>query len=279
MAIKDLAVAYNGSNNSDTALQFAIQMCKKYDTALTGLYAHTPAGFEKKIEHWISDDVLQALKNASEEGYRSIEDSFKKATGSSEFSGSVDWFSEEGQPNTVLARAARYYDLLLIGQFSGPSETERPVRAEDLVLRAGTPVIIVPKDYEVHEFSEYAVVAWDASRAAARALCDAMHILETKKRLDVVTVRSDKHDTTDESASQSHDIIRHLKRHGVDAQHVYLSADRGGRGATILDYCGQNKPDVLVMGGYGQTRLREELFGGVTTHVLQNMNVPIFMSH
>jgi nucleotide-binding universal stress UspA family protein len=73
--------------------------------------------------------------------------------------------------------------------------------------------------------------------------------------------------------------MTHLKRHGIAAQRVALSASREGVGATILDYCKAQDADVLVMGAYGHARLREELFGGVTRHVLQNMTVPVLMSH
>lgn len=279
MGLKDLVVAYNGSENADTALQFAVQMCKKYEATLSGLYAQEPVQFEDKIQHWLSEDVLQALRSASTDGVSSIEESFYKVVRGDDFGGEVDWLVPEGRANAELARAARYFDLMLIGQFSDTSNKEKSIRAEDLVVRAGTPIIVVPNGYKVHSFNEYAVVAWDASRSAARALRDAMHILETKKKLDVVTVRSEKDDDNAESTKHSNDIIRHLKRHGVDAEHVVLTADRAGRGAAILEHCAKTNPDVLVMGGYGHARLREELFGGVTKHIMLHMNVPVFMSH
>lgn len=278
MAIKDLAVAYNASENSDAALQYAVQMCNAYGAALTGLHAHLPVKFEGQIEHWLSDDVLKSLSEAASEGIRAIEARFRKTVASTDFTGAVDWIVEEGQPNDILARAARYYDLLLIGQFSVPTEKERRVRAEDLVLRAGKPVVVVPNGYRVRPFTDYAVVAWDGSRAAARALADAMQILETKTRLDVVTVRAGGKAGRD-AAPASNDIIRHLERHGVDAQRVTLTAHRGEEGEAILEHCRSNDPDLLVMGGYGHTRLREELLGGVTRHVMRNMAVPIFMVH
>jgi nucleotide-binding universal stress UspA family protein len=134
----------------------------------------------------------------------------------------------------------------------------------------------VPHSYEVRPFQEYAVVGWDGSRQAARALSDAMQILETKKRLDVVSVRASG-DTR--PPAQSAAIVRHLERHGIDARNVVLNASREGVGQTLLDYCAENGPDVLVMGAYGHTKLREDLFGGVTRQIMENMNVPVMMSH
>jgi nucleotide-binding universal stress UspA family protein len=273
MAIKDLAVSYNASSNAKAALTFAIQMCRKYDAALTGLYAQAPLRFEGQVERWITDEVRASLRQAERE------------------SGTLDWVAEEGQTNTVLARLARHFDLLLIGQLSEPGDSRQQIRAEELVTLSGKPLIIVPSGYQVRPFTEHAVIAWDRSRPAARALSDAMQILETKKRLDVVTVASKGAGKDKEGGKAGGkagkagapgaglDIMTHLKRHGIPAERVALSASREGVGATILNYCKEQDADVLVMGAYGHARLREELFGGVTRHVLQNMTVPVLMSH
>ena len=279
MAIKDLAVAFNGSENAQSALKFAIQMCKKYKAALTGLHMRMPPEFEQDVSRWISREIMDTLAKAGAEEAAGIEAGFRETVTKTEFSGSVDWVVEEGPPNDLLARAARYYDVLLMGQFSSADDKRPRVRAEDLVLRSGRPIIIVPNQYTVRPFNEYAVIAWDGSRAAASALSNAMLILETKTRLDVVTVMSDEDAQSKKGAPPSNDIMRHLKRHGIEAEQVTLSAPRGGHGPAITGYCADVNPDVLVMGGYGHARLREELFGGVTQHVMQHMNVPVFMSH
>ena len=278
MAIKDIAVSYNGSENADAALKFAVQMSKKYDAALTGVFVKPPVRFEGRVEHWISDDVLKSVKKAEREASNAIEKNFRDKVGDEKFQGTVDWLFEEGNPNDLIARSARYFDLLVMGQFSDPDNAARHVRAEDIVLRSGKPIIVVPNGYRVHPFKEYAVVAWDGSRPAARALTDAMQILETKKRLDVLTV-GEEGDPREHNLSADPDIIRHLKRHGIDAHPIMLTASRDGRGAAIINYCEENDPDVLVMGALGHARLRENLFGSLTRHILRHMNVPILMAH
>ena len=277
MAIKDIAICYNGSDNADAALKFAVQMSKKYDAALTGVYVKAPVQFEGRYEQWISQDVLDNLRAAEQGVSKAIEESFREKAAAEAFDGPLDWLFEEGQPNDLLARSARYFDLLLIGQFSDPDNAKRHVRAEDIVLRSGKPLIVVPNGYQVRPFKEYAVVAWDGSRPAARALTDAMQILETKKRLDVVTIGGD--GVKDHRLPADPGIVRHLERHGINAQQVTLSAKREGAGATILNYCAENDPDVLVMGALGHARLRTDLFGSLTRHILRHMNVPILMAH
>jgi nucleotide-binding universal stress UspA family protein len=276
MAIKDLAVAYNGSRNADSAVDLALQMCRKYGAALTGIYAAHPVRFEGNVERWISADLMTSLKSAEMEVTRSIEAKFRERIGTAHLPEPAAFLTEEGQANVVLARQARYHDILLMGQFSAPTDSRLPIRAEDLVMRTGRPLLIVPHTYEVRPFQEYAVVGWDGSRPAARALSDAMQILETKKRLDVVTVRGARESA---GSGRSAAVIRNLKRHGIDARHISLTASREGIAATLLGYCKENNADVMVMGAYGHTKLREDLFGGVTRDVLETMTVPVMMSH
>jgi len=75
------------------------------------------------------------------------------------------------------------------------------------------------------------------------------------------------------------DIVQHLERHGITAQHLRLRASAHGIGQSILDYCAQNDPDVLVMGAFGRSKIVSRIFGGVTSHILENMKVPVLISH
>ncbi len=277
MAIKDLAVAFNASDNSRAALKLAVQMCRKYEAALTGIYAHFPVRFETQMEHWISDEMKESLEKADADAVSAIADAFQVSLKESGFDGPVEWISPTGHPNDLLAKSARYHDLLLIGQYSNPDRHQRRVRAEELVMNSGKPIMVVPLGYQVRPFSGHAVVAWDGSRPAARALSDAMQILETKDRLDIVTVGAPGSEGGKDAFGQ--DVVTYLSRHGINAKQINLSATREGVGATILGYCSETDPDVLVMGAYGHARLREELFGGVTRHILEHANVPVLMAH
>jgi nucleotide-binding universal stress UspA family protein len=245
---------------------------------LTALHASDPVRFEGKIERWITDDVMKSLKAAEDGIEESTKETFFQRVSDQKFEGKAEWFHDEGRPNEILTRCSRYFDLLLMGQVSDPSDKKTHIRAEDIVTRSGKPLLIVPNGYECRQFTEYAVVAWDGSRAAARALTDAMQILETKTRIDVVTVARD---ANDDKKRDEHnvDIIRHLERHGIDARRIVLKADSEGKGSTLLNYCEETNPDILVTGAYGHSRLREDLFGGVTQYVMRHMNVPVFMSH
>ena len=278
MAIKDLLVAYQGEESSQKALKFALQMAKKYNAAVTGAHVYVAQQYSSQVRNWIPGEVLEALRKAEEATVKTIEKSFRDVVKETNPKAAHDWISVEGPPSLLLARLSRCFDILLTGQFEGAiRHGGRLVQPEELALRSGKPMIIVPQEYKVRPFKEEAVVAWDGSRSAARALTDAMQILETKKRLHVVTVTKDG-DDEDTKRLGDHDIFEHLKRHGIAAQPVRLEV-KGSTGRTILDYCEKTDPDILVMGAFGRGNLGALLFGGVSRYILEHQTVPVLMSH
>lgn len=278
MAIKDLLVAYDGNDAAKRAAQMAVRMAVKYDASITGIHIYQSETYESHIRRWIPQDVLDRMGEARLEAEKNIGEGFRAELAAAGFKGKVDWVAERGRVNVLLPRYSRYFDLLLIGQFTSTFENElKSVQPEELVTRAGKPIIVVPKDRDVRPFIGRAAVAWDGSRSASRALTDAMQILETKDQLDVLVVDSDGSEPT--GMPDGFDVVTHLKRHGIDAKKVPLKARKDQVANVILDYCEKTQPDVLVMGAYGRGKFGGMLFGGVTRHLLLKMNVPVLLSH
>ena len=279
MAIKDLLVAYDGNENARKAVQFAAQMAKKYGASLTGLHVYKAATYESQYSRWIPDSVLENIHDAERTAEGEIEKAFQAEVKAAGIDGGARWISCQGSPDVLMPRYARYFDLLIAGQFrSVQSVGGGSLNAEELLLRSGKPIITVPASYEAQPFKEEAAVAWDGSRAAARALTDAMQILETKKRLDVIRLIGDEADE-DKRVLPEHDLIAHLEAHGINANLVQLKAGKRDAGRTILDHCAETKPDLLVMGAYGRGKFGTFLFGSTAQYVLKNMTVPVLMSH
>lgn len=278
MAIKDLLIAYQGDEGSKNALRFALQMAKKYDASLTGAYVYSPEQNEGQLRHWIGDDFVKTMRQGQMEAVSKIEASFHDFVLEHAPEVRHEWVSATGPAGITLARLSRTFDLLITGQFEGAIRVGgRSVQPEELLLRAGKPVLMIPKNYNVRPFREEAVVAWDGSRYAARALTDAMHILETKRSIDVVTVNSGREGAVLGWAG-SHDVISHLHRHGIDARHIELET-RGRLGRAILEHCEAHDPDMLVMGAFGRGKLGAMLFGGVSQYILEHQSIPVLMSH
>ncbi|MCB1520181.1 MAG: universal stress protein [Hyphomicrobiaceae bacterium] len=279
MAIKDLLVAYDGNEASQRALEFAVNMGRKYDATITGLTVTRPEPYESHLRKWIPDNVKESMVTARLEATKSVEARFREQISSLGYSGETQWLVEEGLPDLTIARCARFYDILIIGQFVTAFSTEhRSVDPQELLQRAGKPIIIVPKSYTTKPFREEAAVAWDGSRHAARALTDAMQILETKKKLYILKAKSDKQ-SRDIGELPGLDLQVHLQRHGVASEVVEFQSGTHGIGAALLEHCARLEPDVLVMGAYGRAKFGAQFFGGVTRHILQNHQVPVLLSH
>lgn len=276
MAIKDLLVAYQGDEGSRNALRFAMQMGAKYDAFVSGVHVQPPSHFATQQTRWVPEDVLEIVRQADREAVAGIETSFREAVAEIAPGIRHEWFARTGAPSLLLARMSRYFDILITGQFKGAIiHGGRALQPEELIRRSGKPMLIVPENYKVREFKEEAVVAWDGSSSAARALSDAMQILETKKKLYLVTVEGG---GVRIPPLEDHDIVAHLQRHGIDTERVRLER-KGSVGRTIMDYCAETDPDVLVMGAFGRAKLGALLFGGVSQYILENQCVPVMMSH
>jgi nucleotide-binding universal stress UspA family protein len=149
--------------------------------------------------------------------------------------------------------------------------------AEAVIFGSGRPTLILPETPRSRPFElGTVVVAWDFSRAAARAVADALPLLERARKVRVVTVTNEKSLDTKHSAE---DLAKNLTRHGIDV--VLDKVDANGRpiGEVLETYTLSHQVDVLVMGAYGHSRWREFILGGATKSLLSKPPLPILFSH
>ena len=144
------------------------------------------------------------------------------------------------------------------------------------MLETGRPVLVVPQDGTCDLPGGHAMVAWNASAQAARALHDALPLLS---RCESVTVQTFVEEELEDTAVEpGFDVADHLKRHGIDAHFVREHAE-GDHGEALLARAHELSSTLIVMGAYGHSRLREYMFGGVTRHVLANATIPLLVAH
>ena len=149
--------------------------------------------------------------------------------------------------------------------------------AEAVIFGSGRPTLILPQTPRSRSFELGIVaVAWDFSRAAARAVSDALPLLEKAKRVRVVTVLNEKQLDNKHSAEE---LAKNLSRHGIDI--ILDKVDAKGRpiGNVLEAYVASNAADMLVMGAYGHSRLREFVMGGATRSLLSKPPTPVLFSH
>lgn len=173
----------------------------------------------------------------------------------------------------ILVEYARLRDLTIL---SVPASDDQWY-AETIIFGSGRPTLILPETPRPRPFKLGTVaVAWDFSRAAARAVSDAMPVLELAKQVRIVTVVNEKALDTRRSAEE---LARNLARHGIDVVPDKVDAKGRSIGDVLETYTGSHSVDLLVMGAFGHSRLREFILGGATRSLLSKPPLPILFSH
>jgi nucleotide-binding universal stress UspA family protein len=175
-----------------------------------------------------------------------------------------------------VARHARTRDLCLVPVVD-ENDGQRSV-IEAVVFGSGRPVLTYRPgvaDLRAIDSGEV-VLAWDGSKTAARAMAEALPLMEKARKVRVLTVTGEK---TSTGPGLGKDVQRHLLAHGINA--VIDEVDAGGRsiGVVFEDYLERQNPDLFVMGAYGHSRAREFILGGATEHMLKRPRVPLMLSH
>jgi len=174
-----------------------------------------------------------------------------------------------------VADRARTHDLCVAAVTAAPGGT---ATAEAAIFGSGRPVLVFDAARSRLDGGvlNEAVVAWDGSRGAARALADAVPALRLARAVRVLTVVGEKPSA---KAGLGRDVVRHLGLHGVVAELDEVEANGRSIGAALDDYLGRRTPDLMVMGAFGHSRTREFILGGATMHMLRTAPVPLLMSH
>lgn len=176
----------------------------------------------------------------------------------------------------TIGELSRLYDLTVVLQPEPSHSSYDNLIPQAVLFNSGGPLLMVPYIHKGPLEARHVGIAWDGSRLAARALRDAMPFLTVAEAVTVITVNEDRRDAGEASSDQ---VVSHLARRGITAKLQRLTADRGNVQASILSIASESSIDLLVMGGYGHSRLQERILGGVTRGMFESMTVPALMSH
>ena len=146
------------------------------------------------------------------------------------------------------------------------------------MLGCGRPVVIVPYSGRFDSIGKRALIAWTETRESVRAVGDAMPLLRGAEQVTVLRI-GPAHEIGDDQSRLTRNLVHHLQRHDIPAKTSYIASGQIGTSDLILSHAADIGCDLLVMGGYGHSRTRELVLGGVTHDVLQHMTMPVLMSH
>jgi nucleotide-binding universal stress UspA family protein len=276
-ALEEIVVFIDGRTETASILEFAGTLAQEHGARLISVFMQpeptvTPAetfargeGMRNTIE------VHRARLERVEAEYRTqFEDIVRRHGIASEWR-SLPYLSSE------VGVHAYYADLVVVGRPESAGQTASPPGlAESLVMSSGRPIIVFPPGGKVSQVRRV-LVAWNATRESIRAVADAMPLLAKAEAVEVLVAD---HQRRPEGHGQEPgaDIARHLARHGAHVEVRRMSSEGKDVGALLLSQAATFRADLLVMGAYGHSQVREWVFGGVTRTVLYEAGLPVLMS-
>ncbi len=280
MTFKTIQVYMDDSDLADKRLKVGLDLATKLDAHIGGLHVIPPAVYPTYFAAEIPPHMLDQQQAAVRAVADRAQARFDKLAAPS--GRPYEWRLAEmpfGDVARGMTECARYADLNVFGQVDPEADDSHSVDvAGTVLLGSGRPVLMVPYAGEIETMGEKILVAWNASRESTRAVFEAIPLLKMARDVTVLAAESG---DTDEAGDPlpGTDIATTLARHDVKAEIQYTRAADVSVGDAILNHVSDNGSDLLVMGAYGHSRLRETIFGGVTRDILQHMTVPVFMSH
>jgi nucleotide-binding universal stress UspA family protein len=256
-------------------------MAGMFQAHLTGLSITppaviVPAGMPGAPETVIVDDHCQAYRAENPE----MKATFEAMSRSRSLP--ADWCEVEAGTRTVADVALEHShaaDLIVAAQtdakWAGSGHLDI---ADRLVMGSGRPVLIIPNEGAHRDVGRKILVAWNARREAARAVFDALPLLQRAGEVKCIWVNPQSEDAVAQDVPAA-DICVTLARHGVKCEAAEAVRPYANVGRTLLSSARDFGADLLVMGCYGHSRLREFVLGGASEHVLKSMTIPVLMSH
>ncbi len=275
--IKDIVVNLSVGEKAGPADDYAVSVAATFGAHLAGIAFLFDPIVPVSGAGYIPAEVIEIQERENETATKAALDRFTAScdragvgaeplTLSTSFAGAGDQFG----------RIARRFDLSIVGQAEPETSAVEDIVAEAALFESGRPVIVVPYIQKAPLKLDRVMLCWDGSRAAARAIADAMPLLERAGRVEVVIVANER-GKQDEIAGA--DMGAHLARHGLDVEVKRTTLGGIDVADVILSHAADAGSDFIVMGGYGHSRLREFVLGGVTRSIFRSMTIPVLMSH
>ncbi len=281
MSYKTILVHVDGSRQVNRRIQIAASLAALYDAHLVGvaLTGVPPLLFDPLMLNPVDpafEPLLKVPRQRAADALANFESIARMI-----HPGPIETRLEENESALGISLQARYCDLVVLGQFD-PDETAPSTTAdfaESVILECGVPVLMIPFASAVESTGRRALVSWNASKQAVRAVHYALPMLQRAAQVDVAVFDPEELPAAYRAVPDK-DIVDWLARHGIAARVTrQVTTDDIKIGAALLSLATDLGSDLLVMGCYGHTRFREILLGGVSREILRSMTLPVLMAH
>ncbi len=277
MSYKQIVLHLDNSKACESRLRAACEMAQRFDSKLVGVYVVPDFIIPTYVEAQISNEIMESISAQAVEAAEEQLNGYKEIA--NEYGIVPENHIVEGQLEQVLIEYSRYSDLVIIGQHD-PNDADDVSAglADQLLVEGGARCMVVPARGQVPPPGNRVLIAWNSSRESARAVRAAMPFLASAE--EVVVLSSE---TADEEMftgrSRSRELVKYLLAHDIDS--VVSSFDHAsiGAGEAIVAQANDMRADLIIMGGYGHTRLREVILGGATRELLDSTPACVLLSH
>ena len=274
--IKDIVVNLSGRAPQDFAADYAISVAATFGARIAGIaFLYEPVIPDGTLGG-VPVELIELQREENSKAAKGAVSRFEAAAKQAGVAAETRILDATfGGAATLFARIARRFDLAVVGQAQREYGVSEELMIEGALFESGRPVIVVPYIQKRGLTLERVLACWDGGRTSARAIGDAMPILERARSVDIVIVAEERKNDEITGANMS----EHLTRHGIAVNVKRIAKGNLTIEDAILSYAADSGADFMVMGGYGHSRLREFILGGVTRGILATMTVPVFMSH
>lgn len=277
MSIKDIVVNLSVAEGGSFAGEYAVSLAAALDAHLAGIaFLYDPI-VPVAATGYVPPEVIETQQSDAQQAANAAVERFNTQINRAGISGESTTlpasFAGAGEQFGLIARR---FDLAVVGQAEPDKGAVEELIAESVLFESGRPVIVVPYIQKAPLKLDRVMVCWDGSRQAARAIADSMPLLERAGQVEVVIVANEE-GKRDEIPGA--DMGEHLARHGLKVDVKRIVGGDIDVADALLSHAADSSTDFVVMGGYGHSRLREFVLGGVTRAILRSMTVPVLLSH
>jgi nucleotide-binding universal stress UspA family protein len=282
MALKDILVHLDVTARSSTRLAVAARLAARHGAHLTGLHvidipsANYFYGSAMPFVPANPEEIIERMRADANAAAAPVEAAFRDCLRRDGLQG--EWRLIEGEPAATTALHARYADLCVVGQPNSSEPQDSDAITVTAVMTSGRPVLAIPFAGDFPTIGARVLIAWNASREAARAVNDALPLLAGAEQVTVLAINPQR-GLGGHGDVPAADIALHLARHGVKAEAAHTVSRDVADGEVLLSYAADVGADLIVAGAYGHSRARELVFGGVTRTLIAEMTAPVLLSH
>ena len=280
MSFKQILVHIDDdSQRSAQRTEVAMRLAHTFTAQLVGAYVVPEFAITPALAAMLPAELVSARLAQSGAAQHGAEATFLQAAAQSGLA-AVEWRAPAGPAIDIAVAHGRSTDLIILSQ--AQPETEGAAFASNLVnaavLSTGRPVLVIPYIGAGATLGENMLVAWDGGHEASRAIADALPLLKRARQVSVLAVNADEDSSVGDAPAATR-LVAWLSQHGVDVSVTHQQSTDVRVGEWLLSRVADSGCDLVVMGGYAHSRMREAVLGGATRSMLHAMTVPVLMSH